>query len=149
MPHTYSSLLIHCVFSTKDRRPVISPELQPRLWGYIGGIAREHGMKALTVGGTGDHVHLLLSLPASVPLATAMRQIKSGSSRWMHLTAGLPDFAWQEGYGAFSIGHTQVEATIAYIAGQQEHHRKRDFRAEFLAILDKHEIAYDERFVLG
>jgi REP element-mobilizing transposase RayT len=149
MPHTFSSLLVHCVFSTKYRRPAVSPELQPRLWAYIGGIAREHGMKALAVGGTGDHVHLLLLLPATMTLVTAMRQIKSGSSRWMHETTGLPGFAWQEGYGAFSIGHAQVEATVAYIAGQREHHRKRDFQAEFVAILKKHGIAYDARFVLG
>jgi putative transposase len=149
MPHTYSSLLFHCVFSTKDRRPAISPALQPRLWAYIGGIAREHGMNALAVGGTDDHIHLLLSLPATLELAKAMRQIKAGSSRWMHESALQPGFAWQEGYGAFSIGKSHLPATVAYINGQQEHHKKRDFRAEFLAILKKHGIAYDERYVFG
>ena len=149
MPHTFSSLLFHCIFSTKDRRPVIAPELRPRLWAYLGGIAREHGMKALGVGGTGDHVHLLLSLPATQALATAMRRVKAGSSRWMHETGGQPGFAWQEGYGAFSIGRAQVPVTLAYIARQEEHHRQRDFRAEFIAILKKHGIAYDARYVWG
>ena len=148
MAHTYSSLLFHCVFSTKDRRAAISRELQPQLWAYMGGIAREHGMKALAVGGTENHIHVLLSLPATQAIAQAMREIKKGSSQWMHETAGVPGFAWQEGYGAFSIGHAQVEATLAYIAGQREHHEKRDFEVEFFAILRKHEISFDERFVL-
>jgi putative transposase len=109
MSHTYCSVLFHCVFSTKDRRKSITPEVQPRLWAYLGGIAREHGMKALAVGGTEDHVHILMSLPASIPLAKAMREIKSGSSRWMHETCGTTSFAWQEGYGAFSIGQSAGE----------------------------------------
>jgi REP element-mobilizing transposase RayT len=96
-----------------------------------------------------DHVHLLLSLPSSVPIAKAMREIKSGSSRWMHETLGLAGFEWQEGYGAFSIGWSQVGATTAYIAGQQEHHRRRDFQAEFVAILKKQRIEYDPRYVWG
>jgi putative transposase len=104
MAHTYCSSLFHCVFSTKERRGTIAPEGQERLWAYVGGIARENGMKALAVGGTEGHVHLLLSLPAPLAIATAMRQIESGSSRWMHETCGVPGFEWQEGYGAFSIG---------------------------------------------
>jgi putative transposase len=149
MAHTYCSSLFHCVFSTKERRTIIAPEVQPRLWAYMGGVAREHEMKALAVGGMGDHAHLLLSLPSSMPIANAMREIKSGSSRWMHETCLAPTFEWQEGYGAFTIGQGQVEATLAYIAGQEEHHRKRDFQAEFVAILKKHRIAYDPRYVWG
>jgi REP element-mobilizing transposase RayT len=149
MSHTYCSALFHCVFSTKERRGIIAPEVQPRLWGYMGGIAREHGMKALAVGGSDDHAHLLLSLPSSLPVASAMREIKSGSSRWMHETYELPAFEWQEGYGAFSIGWAQIDATVAYIAGQEEHHRKRDFQAEFVAILKKHRIEYDPRYLWG
>jgi len=149
MGHTYCCSLFHCIFSTKERRRLIAPELQARLWAYMGGIAREHDMKALAVGGTEDHVHLLLSLPSPMPIANAMREIKSASSRWMHKTCNLPDFEWQEGYGAFSIGWSQVETTLAYIAGQEEHHRKRDFQAEFLAILKKHRIEYDPRYVWG
>ena len=106
-------------------------------------------MKALAVGGMDDRVHLLLSLPSSLPIAQAMREIKSASSRWMHETCELPAFEWQEGYGAFSIGWGQVETTLAYIAGQKEPHRKRDYPADFVAILKKHRIDYDPRYVWG
>jgi putative transposase len=149
MSHTYYCSLFHCVFSTKERRKTIAPEIQARLWAYMGGIAREHGAKALAVGGTEDHAHVLLSLPPAVPLAKAIREIKSLSSQWMHRECGRPDFDWQEGYGAFSIGQSQVPATIAYIASQQEHHRKRDFHSEYVAILKKHRIDYDQRYVWG
>jgi len=115
----------------------------------MGGAAREHGMKALGIGGTEDHAHVLLSLPSSLSVATAMQQIKSASSHWMHATCAIADFEWQEGYGVFSIGWSQVEATLAYIARQEEHHRKRDFQAEFVAFLKKHRIEYDPRYVWG
>jgi len=115
----------------------------------MGGVARKREMKALGVGGTDDHVHLLLSLPSSLPIAKAMREVKSESSRWLRQECGLAGFEWQEGYGAFSIGCAQVEATLAYIARQQEHHRKHDFQAEFIAFLKKHQIEYDPRYVWG
>ena len=149
MAHTYCSSLFHCVFSTRERGKVIAPELQDRLWAYMGGIARENGMVALGVGGTEDHVHLLLSLPSTMTIAGAMQKIKGGSSLWLHETCGLTGFEWQKGYGAFSIGVSQMAATVAYIAGQAEHHRKRDFQAEFLAILNQHGIEYDPRYVWG
>ncbi len=149
MSHTYSSALFHCVFSTKERRKLIPSDIQPRLWAYMGGVARKREMKALGVGGTDDHAHLLLSLPSSLPIAKAMREIKSESSRWMQEECGFAGFEWQEGYGAFSIGWTQVEATLKYIARQQEHHRRRDFQAEFVAFLKKHQIEYDPRYVWG
>jgi len=115
----------------------------------MGGIAREHQMKALGIGGMEDHVHLLLSLPSSVPIATAMREVKSASSLWMRQTCQIEGFEWQEGYGAFSIGWSQVSSTLKYIAGQKEHHRTRDFQAEFIAFLKKHRIEYDPRYVWG
>jgi putative transposase len=149
MSHTYCCSLFHCVFSTKERRATISQEIQSRLWAYMGGIAREHGFKALAIGGTEDHVHILLSLPSSVPIAKAIREIKSAASLWMHQAGQGRDFEWQEGYGAFSIGMAQMSATIAYIAHQKEHHQKRDFQAEFLAFLKKHCIEYDPRYVWG
>ena len=149
MSHTYTCSMFHCVFSTKERRRNIAPEIRPRLWAYMGGIAREHGLKALAVGGTEDHVHILLSLPASAAVAKAMREIKSASSRWMHETCGVENFEWQEGYGAFSIGMAQLSATLEYIARQEEHHRRRDFQSEFLAILKKHRIEYDPQYIWG
>jgi len=123
--------------------------MQPRLHAYMGGLAQNHVMKALAVGGMEDHIHTLLSLPTSIDIATAMRTIKSSSSHWMRETFVLPAFAWQEGYGAFSIGKSQIETTTRYIHTQQEHHRRRDFQAEFLAILKIHGIEYDPRYVWG
>lgn len=106
-------------------------------------------MKALSVGGSDDHVHILLSLPSTITIAEAMRIIKSESSHWVHEEYEQKNFDWQEGYGAFSIGSSQREATVAYIASQQEHHKRRDFTAEFLAFLKKNNIQYDQRYVWG
>ena len=149
MGHTYYSLLFHCVFSTKDRWPQIDKEVQGDLWAYIGGIARTREVKALAVGGIDDHVHMLLSLSTVTPVANIVRQIKAGSSAWMHDERGRQDFAWQEGYGAFSIGRSQMNDTVAYILNQAEHHHKFDFKTEFIAFLTKHEIEYDPRYVWG
>src|ERR1700678_392302 len=102
MAHTYCSVLIHFVFSTKGRQRMIAPDVQPRLWAYMGAIARELGIEAVAVGGTEDHGHLVLALPSGVSIAKAMLEIKKGSSRWMHKTIGFKEFAWQEAYGAFS-----------------------------------------------
>ncbi len=150
MPHTYASVLLHCVFSTKERRPFIKPELQQRLWPYIGGIARENRMRALSIGGTEDHIHLLLSLPSTLSAAKAIQLIKGGSSKWVHDT--FPQhraFVWQEGYGAFSIGVSDIDRTVAYIENQAEHHRRKDFKQEFIDFLKKHRIEYDERYIWG
>jgi REP element-mobilizing transposase RayT len=107
-------------------------------------------MKALAIGGTEDHMHILLSLPATLPVAKAIQLIKGGSSKWVHETfPSHKDFAWQEGYGAFSVSISQVEATITYIKTQEEHHRKKTFEEEFLTFLKKHGIEYDERYILG
>ncbi len=128
---------------------MIPAEIQLRLWAYMGGIARENGVKPVEIGGIDDHVHMLLSLPSSQPIAKTMREIKSASSRWMHETCNLKNFEWQEGYGAFSIGTAQIAATVVYIAHQREHHQKRDFQAEFIAFLKKHKVDYDPRYVWG
>jgi len=142
-------MLIHCVFSTKERRKSIPLEIQPELWAYMGGVARLHSMKALAVGGIEDHAHLLLSLPATLAVSQAVQTIKGASSKWMHGTCRKTRFEWQEGYGAFSIGIAQADATVAYICRQAEHHRRRDFQAEFLMFLKRHHIDYDPRYIWG
>ena len=150
MSHTYVNALYHCTFSTKGRRQLITANLQERLWPFMGGIAREQGFKALAIGGVEDHAHVLLSLSATMPVARAIQMVKGASSKWIHDT--FPEhrtFAWQEGYGAFSIGVSQVDATIAYIRSQPEHHRRMTFQEEFRMILKKHGIEWDEKYVWG
>lgn len=142
MSHTYASLLIHCVFSTKSRKPLISEEMQPRLWAYIGGIARLNKFKALAVGGTPDHVHVLLSLFASMPIPKAVQLIKGGSSKWMNDQRLKRTFSWQDGYGVFSIGVSQVSRTIHYINHQKEHHAKLSFNDELKLILKRHGMSF-------
>jgi REP element-mobilizing transposase RayT len=148
MPHSYVSQLMHCVFSTKERRPLITPELLVRLIPYIGGIARENGFKLIHGGGVDDHIHLLISLTKTMAISKAMQLIKGGSSKWVHDT--FPEhrlFEWQEGYGAFSISISEKARTINYINNQGEHHKKVDFKTEFIAFLDAHEMEYDVRYV--
>ena len=148
MSHTYVSSLVHCVFSTKRRQKLIAKEIQPRLWEFISGIARKNQFKALIVGGIEDHAHALLSLPATMPLAKAMQLLKGASSHWMN-EKHVKGFAWQEGYGAFTVGISQQADTVAYIKNQADHHRRRGFEEEFLAFLKKHAIDFDPKFVLG
>ncbi len=106
-------------------------------------------MKALAVGGSDDHIHILLSLPSTLTIANAMRDIKSASSRWMHDICSLARFEWQEGYGAFSVGRSQIASTLAYITRQPEHHQRHDFQAEFIAFLKKHHVEYDPHYIWG
>lgn len=148
MSHTYNCQLMHCVFSTKERRPIITPDLQSRLWPYIGGIARENKMKAIAIGGVEDHIHLLLSLPSTLSIAKAMQLIKGGSAKWIHDTFPQHNaFAWQEGYGAFSVGISGVDRTAAYIENQPARHSRTGFKTEFVEFLKKHRIEYDERYI--
>jgi putative transposase len=145
---SYISSYFHCVFSTKERRPLIQPELRERLWPFLGGIARQNQMKAIEVGGVEDHIHILLSLPATMAISKAMQLIKGGSSKWIHeIFPDQREFAWQEEYGAFSVSVSQLDKTIEYIRGQAVHHRKVTFQEEFLALLKKHRIEYDERYL--
>ena len=135
---SYTSLLYHCVFSTKERQRTIADDIQPRLWAYMGGIARTNKMKALAIGGVADHAHLLLSLKPDMPIAKAVQLIKSGSSKWMHEEVGRKLFWWQESYSAFTIGVSQIPVTVRYIENQPEHHRRRSFAEELEMILKKH-----------
>ncbi len=140
MSHRYESLLVHGIFSTKNRKPLIAKDVRPRLWAYIGGICRTNGFKALAVGGVEDHVHILLSLPATLTVAKAIQLIKGGSSKWMNDKSDRRSFAWQDSYGAFTIGISQVEETVRYINNQERHHLKVRFEDEFRKILERHGI---------
>jgi REP element-mobilizing transposase RayT len=145
---SYISSYFHCVFSTKERRRLITPELRERLWPFLGGIARQNKMKAIEIGGVEDHVHILLSLPSTMAVSKALQLIKGGSSKWIHETFPKQHgFAWQEEYGAFSVSVLQLDKTIEYIQGQEAHHWKMTFQEEFLALLKKHRIEYDDRYL--
>ena len=137
MKHTHVSVRVHCIFSTKDRYRLIPPEVQPRLWSYLGGIARNLEVKVFAIGGMEDHVHLLFGLPPVLTLAKVVQTLKANSSRWMNEEV-RHGFAWQEGYAAFSVSISHMEATIAYIRNQPQHHRKRRFDQEMERILAKH-----------
>jgi REP element-mobilizing transposase RayT len=142
--HSFVSCLLHVVFSTKERRRFITPTLQEQLWPYLGGIARNNKMKAAKIGGVQDHVHILLSLPATLDIAKAVQLLKGSSSKWVHET--FPDqrtFEWQKGYGAFSIGISGVADTVAYIESQAEHHKRISFQEELASILRKHGIEFE------
>ena len=150
MSHTYTNLLSHVIFSTKDRRPLIDDELKPRLLGYINGIVNEGGGKVLSLNAMPDHLHGLFELPPTSSLSDSMRILKTNSSRWVHETWGSrSSFAWQAGYGAFSVSRSNVSAVANYIEEQESHHRKRTFQEEFVELLVRHGIDYDPRYVLG
>lgn len=145
---SFVSSLYHCVWSTKERRPLIATDLESRLHAYMGGIARKNKMQAICIGGIEDHVHVLLSVHQTVAVSKALQLIKGGSSKWVH--EEFPQhgtFQWQKSYGAFSIGTSQVDDTIRYIENQKSHHAQRDFKSEFLAFLKRHEIEYDPRYI--
>ena len=145
---SYVSNHVHLVFSTKERRKIITPALRERLWPFMGGIARQNKMKAIEIGGIEDHVHLLLSLPATLAVSKAAQLIKGGSSKWVHET--FPEhqlFQWQEKYGSFNVSVSQLDTIIGYIRNQESHHRKMTFQEEFLALLKKHRIEFDERYL--
>ena len=148
MAHTYSNINIHYIFSTKKRGKLLTPGLQKRLWPYMGGIARENKMKALVIGGTVDHVHLLISLPTTITIAKGIQLIKGGSSKWVHDTFhDLSNFQWQEGYGAFSVDYSNINNIIKYIKNQHEHHRKKSFEEEYVLFLNKYGIKFDDKYV--
>ena len=143
--HSFNNCLMHCVFSTKERHPWLTPAIRERLWPYLGGIARENGIKAITIGGVADHAHLLLSLPATLSVSKAVQLLKGNSSKWLRKT--FPElrtqgFGWQEGFGAFSISVSGIDDTTSYIQKQEEHHRNKSFQEEFEAFLKKHGYNY-------
>ena len=150
MSHSYSSNRIHVIFSTKERYKTISGELQPKLWAYMTGIARNQGFEALIIGGAKDHVHVLLLLPPTLPLSKAIQFLKGNSSKWLNETGAAGNkFSWQEGYGAFSVSASQTADVVRYIENQAAHHAKKSFEEEFMEFLTKYGVAYDPAHVLG
>jgi REP element-mobilizing transposase RayT len=145
MAHTHIEQLTHCVFSTKLRAQLIPTEKQAKLWAYLFGIAKNLGVQILAVGGTTNHVHLLIAIRANQNLAAVVRDLKANSSRWMRETGVA--FAWQQGYGGFSVSPSLAPVVKEYIRHQAEHHQKRDFEEEYLALLRKSGVSFDPRQV--
>jgi len=148
MANTFTSLHCHVVFGTKHREPWISHAIEERLWAYLGGIAKQHHARALCIGGMPEHVHLLLGLPPTLCVSAALKALKGGSSVWVkeHLP-GCRSFAWQDGYGAFSVSKSQIPGVEAYIRGQREHHRSKTFQEEYRALIKRHGIEFEESFL--
>jgi len=147
---SFTDIRYHIVFSTKGRRPFLTPELLSRIGEFIGGIIRDHRGGMLVAGGMPDHIHLATTTSPTVSMSDFLRAIKANSSRWVHETFGdLATFAWQDGYAAFTVSPSVMPKVIEYIRHQPEHHRKMTFEEELKALLDRHGIQYDERYLLG
>lgn len=142
--HSYPNVLVHAIFSTKQRRNSIPAEKLQRLWRYFGGIAGNHDIPLIRAGGTRNHVHLHFALPATKTLSDVIGVLKSNSSKWLS-----SKFEWQVGYGAFGVSASNREKVIAYIENQENHHKKRTFEEEFLAFLKIAGVEYDPRYVFG
>ena len=148
MPGTYSQILLHAVFSTKHREPWIAPEIAEKLYPYMGGIVRAEKGTLFAIGGIEDHVHLYFRWRTDESVSNLMRTVKARSSKWVHDKFSLLQaFAWQEGFGVFSVSKSQEGAVKRYIARQADHHKKQDFKTELLQLLRAHEIEFDEKYV--
>lgn len=148
MGRTYTKLDYHLVFSTKNRHAWISPTIETRIWEYLGGIAIRHGMHPYQIGGIEDHVHLALGIPPTLAVSKALQWLKGASSRWIGETfPELRGFAWQDGYGAFSVSKSVLPKVVEYIADQREHHRHISFQDELRELLAKHGIDYVDRYL--
>jgi REP element-mobilizing transposase RayT len=147
MAHTFTSIHLHLIFSTKNRRPLLTPHIKPRLFDYMGGIIRNKDGASLLINGPDDHVHILARIPTTISISDFLRDLKGDSSLWVHDELAQRDFAWQTGYAAFSVSKSSLEDVRTYIANQEEHHRHVSFQDEYLAFLKRHEIDYDPRFV--
>ena len=148
MGSTYCSLLYHAVFSTKDRKRWLDDRVRQKVYAYMGGTVREKGGVLIAANGTEDHVHLLLGLHQTKAIADSVKEVKANSSRWIHDTfPEYRDFAWQRGYGAFTVSYSQQERVEKYLARQHAHHRKSTFQEEFIELLERHRVEYDPRYV--
>ena len=148
MAQTLTNLLVHAIFSTKNRASLITAEVEPDLFAYIGGILRNHESRLLAAGGTNDHVHLLISQSKNIALSALMQAVKQGSSAWIKTEGNVfSSFHWQDGYAGFSVGQSEVPRLKQYIANQKDHHRKQSFQEELIKFLEEYGIAYDERYL--
>ena len=148
MGHTYTQLYYHYVFSTNRRRTLLHPPQRPRIHAYMGGMVRNLPGMPIAIGGTNDHVHILCSMHQDMSVSAAMRQVKSETSGWIHREfPTLDDFAWQEGYGAFTVSRSNIDQVAAYIREQEAHHKKMTFEEEFIQLLDRHGVEYDLKYV--
>ncbi len=148
MAQSLSLVIIHVVFSTKNREPWISPETTPRLHAYLAEVARDAGCEAYRVGGVADHVHLALTLPRTVTQSDLVKKLKTASNHWLgEIDRRYSGFSWQRGYGIFSIGRSQLGDLVAYIEDQEKHHRRRTFQEEFRELLNRYGVNFDEAYV--
>jgi REP element-mobilizing transposase RayT len=150
MANSFISLEIHVIFSTKNRENLIDIELQRRLWPFLGGIAKQNNMVAYAIGGVENHVHILLSIPATITVSKAMQLIKAGSSKWIRDTyPEKASFTWQTGYSAYSVSKSNRDKVIHYINTQEEHHRIMTFEKEYIGYLNNSGLPYEEKYVWG
>ena len=147
MSHTYAQNVIHVVFSTKERRRLIEKEFQSRMWSYVAGICKKEHIFVHAIGGMDDHIHLLIQVPPVLALAKAVLTIKSNSSKWANEQG--KKFAWQKGYGAFSVSASNIPKVVRYIQNQGSYHKKMKFEQEFLAFLRKHGVEFDPKCLFG
>jgi len=150
MANTYTCLNYHVIFSTKNREPWLLQSIEQRIWEFIGGIARAHGMTALQVGGVEDHIHALVMAPPTIAPFKIAQFLKGDSSKWIHEKfPTLAHFSWQDGYGAFTVSKSNIPKVIKYIQNQREHHARKTFQEEYLVFLRANGIDYDERYLWG
>ena len=147
MPQSLANILVHLVFSTQHRQPVLTVAVQDALGAFVGGILANHDCRPLSIGIQPDHAHLLFALSRTLALADAVKAIKTQSSEWLRAQHGLTDFHWQHGYGAFSVSVSSISSVHSYIEKQSEHHRKLTFQDELRRFLSKHQVTYDERYL--
>jgi putative transposase len=147
MSQSFAALFVHLVFSTKRREPRLDDELSPRLYAYFGGILRNHDCQLVAAGGMPDHVHMLIALGRTKTISETVRVVKANSSSWMHSELRRTDIGWQDGYGAFSVSQSNLPQVEDYLAHQAEHHKRQTFQEEFLALLNRHGLSWDERYV--
>jgi REP-associated tyrosine transposase len=148
MPQSLSKVMVHIIFSTKDREPWLGSDVGPRMHAYLATVCRDLGADLVRVGGVADHVHIVTTLPRTVSQAQLIEEIKKSSSKWIKtLDARYRGFFWQRGYGAFSVSPSQLEAVLEYVDTQQEHHRTHTFQEEYRELLRRHGVDFDERYV--